>query len=124
MAELALIYPDGRISLSDLSRRHGISPLLLKKLARYLKTAGLLMSKEGVDGGYWLSRPPGEIKIWEIIGALKDPKYIQKQISPEICPLNRSCLPQTIRNRMLSVIKDGFSGLTLNDIIGGLNVRH
>lgn len=119
MVELALIYPNGLLSLHQLSIRHGISVFFLKKLARYLKKAGLIEAKEGLNGGYHLTRNPGQIKVWDIIKALNtnNLEYQNKFTTQNSCPINKSCLPQTVRSNLLMAIKNGFSNLTLTDFI-------
>ena len=47
-------------------------PFLLNILAE-LRTAGLVRSRRGVDGGYQLARPPGAITVADIIRAVDGP---------------------------------------------------
>jgi Rrf2 family protein len=47
-------------------------PFLLNILAE-LRTAGLVRSRRGVDGGYQLARPPAEITVADIIRAVDGP---------------------------------------------------
>ncbi len=56
-----------RVPLSDIASEHGISQLFLKKIARNLRKAGIIDSKEGVDGGYTLAKDPSSISVLDIL---------------------------------------------------------
>ena len=45
----------------------------VRKLLKALSKAQLLISRRGVQGGYWLARPPEEISVAEIIAAIEGP---------------------------------------------------
>lgn len=104
--------------LSKTAQLHGLSPLYLKKIARQLKIAGLVRSKEGTSGGYQLARPPQKINLWQIMQV-----FSHRQIWPtEIierngCPLNMNCLPQVIRKILADALEKSFSQITLRDLV-------
>lgn len=116
MCDLALGYESGLIGLRQISVRHGISYPFLKKLVRNLKKAGLVTAKEGIGGGYSLSRSPRLISIWDIISAnvIQD---AEKNGNEMICPLTESCIPLKVRSTMVTALKSSFSTVTLSDII-------
>lgn len=70
MAELAKAGADKYQSLGKISKDYEVSRLFLKNIAIKLKAAGLIKSREGVAGGYLLSRPANKINLLEIISAL------------------------------------------------------
>lgn len=71
MVSLAEGYGGGPISTAALSEEQGISPAYLEQLMAALKKAGLVQSVRGAQGGYLLSRVPGEINVGQVLEALE-----------------------------------------------------
>jgi Rrf2 family transcriptional regulator, cysteine metabolism repressor len=115
MLELAENYGKGNISLSQIAVDHGISVMFLKKIARHLIGAKLLISKEGSNGGYVLSRPPGEITLWNIISAFSSDLYRETKYKIKVtdCPIRLGCLPQQVHLAIDRAMESGFSVITL-----------
>ena len=70
MSILAKEYSDKYIPLSYVAERANFSVLFLKHIASALLKKGLVESKEGIGGGYRLSRKPKSISISEILEAI------------------------------------------------------
>lgn len=118
MSELARIGTARRLSLMEMSKRHGISLPFLKKIVRTLHVSGLTESKEGFGGGYVLGRPSDTITLWDIIRSFEgndDVSRVQK-VKRVDCPVNRVCLPQHIRSTVMSAIEDRLRSITLQEI--------
>lgn len=74
LLSLALHADDGRPnSVRDIADRTGLPQPYLEQILLALKGAGLVRSKRGVGGGYILARPPAEISLAEIVGAVDGP---------------------------------------------------
>ena len=58
------------VSIPAVARAEGLSVDYAAKLLRRLRLAGLVRSTRGVDGGYRLARPAGEITVWSALEAL------------------------------------------------------
>lgn len=77
----------GLLAMMALGRRHGSGPILISDLAEAdqiprkflemillsLKNAGILASRKGKGGGYYLAKAPGEITVGEVIRTLEGP---------------------------------------------------
>lgn len=97
-----------RVPLSDIASEHGVSLLFLKKIARSLRQAGIIDSKEGSGGGYTLAKKPSAISVLDILHAVggEDAELVSSsKNSSRICPLQPNCMPQKIRH----FISDAFS---------------
>lgn len=71
-AELAL--GDGSpVKAEAIARRQDISLKYLLDILRDLKRAELVRSKRGPDGGFVLSRPPGELTLADVFRAIDGP---------------------------------------------------
>ncbi len=114
MGELANAENNQRISLAEMSRRHGVSVPFLKKIVRSLRASRLVQSKEGVGGGYRLARKPEHISLWEIISSFDTGN--EWNIVDSACPINKSCLPQHIRAIVSENIKDRLERISLKEV--------
>ena len=107
------------ISLGDIASRHGLSVLFLKKIARQLKAAGILTSKEGNGGGYILAKKPSEITAWDVLVAVSDHARdvtLGSTLNRD-CPLLALCLPQHIHREVHDSIKEGLVRLTYDKLV-------
>jgi len=75
--------------VKDISRRQGISARYLEQIFQKLKRAGIVGSKRGPSGGYFLAKKPEEITIGEIV------RITEGGIDPVLClnpeDLSRPC---------------------------------
>jgi Rrf2 family protein len=53
-----------------LAGRHGVSKGFLENILAELRRAGIVASRRGGHGGYWLARPAGEITVADVIRTL------------------------------------------------------
>jgi Rrf2 family iron-sulfur cluster assembly transcriptional regulator len=61
---------DRPMAISDIAEAEGLSLEFSAKLLRQLRIGGLLESRRGVSGGYWLTRPAEEISVWDALQVL------------------------------------------------------
>ena len=54
------------MQIKEISQREQISPKFLEQILLTLKNAGLLHSKMGLGGGYYLARPASEITLGQV----------------------------------------------------------
>jgi Rrf2 family protein len=106
--------------VKDISRRQGISPRYLEQIFQKLKRGGILGSKRGPTGGYFLNKKPEEITVGEIV------RITESQLDPVRCldtedtskPCNRSgeCVTQVIWSEAGKRLKEYFDSLTIRDL--------
>src|SRR5262252_10950862 len=70
---LAANGPKGSASAKDIAEAYRIPLPLLSKVLQKLARAGLLISEQGTNGGYRLSRSPSEISSLEVIRTIDGP---------------------------------------------------
>ncbi len=66
-------YEKGPVPIEAIAERQGLPARYLEQLLLTLKRAGFLASKRGVNGGYYLAKPPREITLGQIIRAVDGP---------------------------------------------------
>lgn len=113
MSELVRNYARRLMPLSEISKKHGISVLFLKKIARTLRQKGLIESKEGIGGGYTLVREPRTITVWEIISGDSVPVRLWRQS----CPVNSKCLPQHISRIIQESVEQSLKSINLASLV-------
>lgn len=70
---LAQKADQGPVLIADLARQERIPKKFLEFILLTLKNKGILQSKKGKGGGYFLGRRPEEIHLSEVIRALDGP---------------------------------------------------
>lgn len=115
MSELAKNYGKKLVSLSEVATLHGVSVLFLKKIARLLRGAGLVASKEGVGGGYALTRAPRLISVWEVMRAASG-KQSTESLSKNPCPLYTNCLPRRINKTIEESVEKSLRTISLKQL--------
>ncbi|MFM8236663.1 MAG: RrF2 family transcriptional regulator [Actinomycetota bacterium] len=71
--ELAAAPGDGPVKGEDVARAQGIPRNFLENILTELRRAGLVRSRRGAEGGYWLARPATEISIADVLRAVEGP---------------------------------------------------
>lgn len=71
MLELALRQDAGSVQTRDIARVQGISLKYLERLLATLRSAGLVQSRRGANGGFILARATGEITMLDIVTAVE-----------------------------------------------------
>ena len=104
------------VLISDISESESISKKFLESILLTLKKNGILASKKGKGGGYYLLKKPKEIKISTIIRILEGPiamlpcvslNYYEKCEdckSEDQCSLNR--LMVEVRDSTLKILEN------------------
>jgi Rrf2 family protein len=119
-AELALAEPGAWVKTESVATAQDIPlPFLLNILAE-LRTAGIVRSRRGVDGGYQLARPAGAVTVADVIRAIDGPLANIAGSRPEDVEYHGAAvaLRQTwvaLRATMRSVLED----ISLADLSSG-----
>src|SRR5580704_6760744 len=81
--------------LHDLASAQQIPVAFLADILTMLRRAGFVSSQRGVDGGYWLTRSPVEIRLGAVIAAVDGPFMEMAPARPgEVLPLSAARLQQ------------------------------
>ena len=111
----------GMMQIKDISQREQISPKFLEQILLTLKNAGLLHSKMGVGGGYYLARSASEITLGQIFRVLDGPVAPIKCVSqmayePCGCPDEQTCGLRLAMSDVRNAIADILDNTSLADI--------
>ena len=121
MIDLAMHSDDGRVSLSDISKRQKISLKYLENITSILVKAGYVDGTRGRGGGYVLTKPTAEYSVSEIL------KLTEGTLAPVAClgtdhnecMMASECITLPMWPRLDSLIEGYLSSVTLADLIEG-----
>ena len=104
------------VSISEIAKCENISQKYLESILLSLKKAGLLSSKKGKTGGYYLLKSPEEIKMSKIIRVLEGPIAMLPCVSLNFyekcddCPDEKACsvheLMIQVRDSTLKILEN------------------
>ncbi len=126
LQDLALRYAQGPVQIEGIARRQGLPLRYLEQVLLMLKRAGFLRSKRGVNGGYYLAKPPREITIGEILRAVDGPVapiFCVTAGTREICPKEGMCALQDLWGQVRDAVSQIVDTTTLEDISRRLRAK-
>ncbi|NLP58250.1 Rrf2 family transcriptional regulator [Lutibacter sp. B1] len=96
------------VLISDISTSENISKKFLESILLTLKKSGILSSKKGKGGGYYLLKKPKEIKISTIIRILEGPIAMLPCVSLNYYERCDDCVDEKkcSLNRLMADVRD------------------
>jgi Rrf2 family protein len=123
LVKLAKEYKKGPILISQISEEERIPKKFLEAILLELKNAGILNSRKGKGGGYYLLKSPNEVILSNVIRLFDGPLALQPCVSLNYYEKCDECISEAYCG-IRSVIKEVHSGMlkvldsnTLADII-------
>jgi len=106
--------------VKDISRREGISPRYIEQIFQKLKKGGIIGSKRGPSGGYFLNKKPEEISLGEIIriteGGINPVLCISPEDASKPCEKSGDCVTQIVWNEAGNRLREYFDSITIKDL--------
>ncbi|WKZ36747.1 MAG: Rrf2 family transcriptional regulator [Anaerolineales bacterium] len=109
------------LQIKEIALREQISPKFLEQILLALKNAGLLHSKMGVGGGYYLARSAKEITLGQVFRVLDGPVAPIKCVSQMSyehcgCPDEATCGLRLVMGDVRNAIVDILDHTSLADV--------
>jgi Rrf2 family protein len=73
VVELADSTQDSPRKVDAVAKAQGIPVSFLENILTQLRSSGIVRSQRGPEGGYWLSKPPDQVNLAQIIRAVEGP---------------------------------------------------
>lgn len=107
--------------IKDISRRQNISPRYLEQIFQDLKKAGLLKSRRGPQGGYFLARKPHEITVMDVIHATEGEMALVDCVrttpkGKKGCEFENQCITQQIWAEATRKLNEYLGAVTIKDL--------
>lgn len=113
MVDLSIAYGGAPVSVASLAEIQSISLPYLEQLIAALRKARLVNSSRGSKGGYTLARPPGEIRVSEVLYALEGDIALIECVGQEIeqgcenaCTCSARPLWLKLQNKINAVLEE------------------
>jgi Rrf2 family protein len=123
LLHLADRYGEGPVRLTEIAEAQNIPSKFLTVMLSQMIRKGLVASRRGREGGYWLARPPAEISYGEIVRLTRGSLALLPCASRLAYQQCRNCVTvETCRlHRVMLVVRDEtariLDGLSLADAI-------
>ncbi|MEK6731224.1 MAG: Rrf2 family transcriptional regulator [Pseudomonadota bacterium] len=124
MLDVAMHQQNGPVSLTDISRRQGISQSYLEQLFSKLRRRRLVKSVRGPGGGYVINGDLEDIAVTHIIDAIDEKSLLKgtmdcntgKMITCD-CAGQTSCLTQRLWSDLSDVMHQFLNKITLAQLM-------
>jgi len=115
------------MQIREISEREKIPSKFLETILLTLKNSGLLQSKMGIGGGYYLARLPQDITLGQIFRVLDGPLapircVSQMAYEPCGCPDEETCGLRLVMGDVRNAIADILDNTTLADVTRRVNM--
>ena len=111
---------DGPVKGERIAQAQEIPPNFLENILGDLRNAGLVASRRGADGGYWLARAADEVSLADVIRAVDGPLANVRGVRSEQVTYSGSAAP--LRDVWVAVrasLRGVLENVTLEDLAKG-----
>jgi Rrf2 family protein len=119
--DLAVLSDSGKaVSITDIAGRQDIPVPFLEQIMLLLKKAGVVQSKTGKGGGFFLLKKPEEITVGEIVRLIEgpiEPIACGVRGVPSGCAEEGRCAFQEVWLKVADAVSDVVDGATFADIM-------
>jgi Rrf2 family protein len=110
------------IQIQEISKKQNIPKRFLEQILNELKSAGIVESRRGVDGGYRLRRRPERITLAEVIRHIEGPLAPVGCVSERFyakctCPDESRCAIRSVMKEVRDAIVDVMEHVTFADLV-------
>jgi Rrf2 family protein len=122
LIELAASYGQGVVQVAQIAQKHHISAKFLELILLDLRHAGVVHSRQGVHGGYYLAAPPEQITIGQVVrildGTIAPIRCVSKMSYERCtCPDEARCELRLIMLKVRNAIADILDNISLADVV-------
>jgi Rrf2 family protein len=118
MVDVALHYGEAPVILRDIAEGQQISLHYLENIFVRLRTAGLVKSTRGAQGGFTLAKSPSEIQLSEIVEALEGSMApVECVDDPQACERASFCAVRDLWVEMSAAMSQVLESVTLQDLV-------
>jgi Rrf2 family nitric oxide-sensitive transcriptional repressor len=115
----AALRSPARITVDEVAQTYGISRHHLVKIVHDLGRSGYLATQRGIGGGFTLARPPGEIRLGDIVRLGEDTETViecmDKNHRP--CRIAPACRLKGVLDEAAAAFFEVLDGYSLADLV-------
>jgi Rrf2 family protein len=118
--ELAAVTEEGPVKGDTIAEAQGIPLKFLENILGELKHVGIVNSRRGAQGGYWLNRPADEVTLGDIVRAVEGPLASVRGEAPEDLKYKGGAKPiQKVWIALRANIRAVMDEVTLAEVVSG-----
>jgi Rrf2 family cysteine metabolism transcriptional repressor len=118
MTELAQRFGAGPVLVDSIAENQSISTNYIHVLVAALKSAGLVRSVRGPNGGYELTRDPSTVSALEVVRALEGPcTPVDCLADPKVCPRASICVTRDVWTEVGAAVEGVLGSFTLAALV-------
>lgn len=118
--DLAMTYGEGVSQIHAIAERQRIPVKYLETILLLLNRAGIVRSRRGNQGGYYLSRPPEAITVGEVIRVIDGslaPIDCASTTAYEACPEESACGLRSVWVETRNAVANILDNTTFKDVL-------
>jgi len=118
--ELSKRYGQGAVPSSEISESQSIPKRFLEIILNELKPTGLVDSRRGVQGGYFLNCDPAEITVGKVIRIVEgplDPVRCTGDKESADCPMKGKCSLIRLWDKARLAVEHVYDSTTFKDLV-------
>jgi len=124
VVDIAMFAEDEKcVSIKAIAERQGLSENYLEQIIGSLRKAGVVQSKRGANGGYFITKPSCELTVGEVLRVLEGP------LTPSDCIVSRTdscgrsdcniCHTKDVWQILYDKINEVVDSISIEDLIKG-----
>lgn len=115
LAHMASLGPGAVVTVRGVSEQYGIPGKLLAKVFHEMRSANLLCSHQGKNGGYSLARKPSEVTLTDVINTIEGKADLVhcSGAGGSPCPQSNGCNIQSPMEALNSRLRGFLDSVTL-----------
>jgi Rrf2 family protein len=118
--ELAAVTEEGPVKGEAIAEAQDIPLKFLENILGELKHVGIVSSRRGAQGGYWLNRPAEEVTLGDIVRAVEGPLASVRGEAPEDLKYRGGAMPlQKVWIALRANIRAVMDRVTLAEVVSG-----
>ncbi len=125
--ELSKRFGQGAIPAGEIAASQAIPQRFLEIILNELKPTGLVDSRRGVQGGYFLTTDPKDITVGRIIRLIEgpmDPVRCTGDKESTCCPLKDKCSLIHLWNQAKEAVEKVYDAVTFQELVDRENTLH
>jgi Rrf2 family protein len=101
---------------SDIAAARGVPEMYLDQVLALLRRAGLVASKRGPTGGYWLAQPASQITLSRVVEATGDGSALPCLERVDTCSSATTCVQREVWQKVERTTSQLLAATTIMDL--------
>lgn len=118
--ELSKRHQQGAVRAVDIAANQAVPQRFMEVILNELKPTGLVDSRRGVQGGYFLTCHPKDITVGQVIRLVEgplDPVRCTSDTESDCCPLREKCALIGLWNQAKAAVDAVYDSTTFQDLV-------